>query len=198
MTKQETDSLEEIVDAARCQYAAAQYPGDLAADLGLSAHVPRGWLQRWRPAVALCAVLALAVGGAGLWALLGPSPHGQAGPVVEATPENRVPNVSPPSIPQHGDESGDTLSPTVNAAITREQFVALKQDIADLRASAKRTADIRFTQLLASNQKVKPAISVRPLTPAAVGLSTVPHVGLSLPRGLALPAYSPSSIKELS
>lgn len=196
MAEQEHLMLEKIVHAAQREHAAVQYPGDLAADLGLTCDSPRGWLKRWRPAIALCAVITLAAGGVGLWALLGPSPDTPSPPMAEVEPEPSAPISPGPLVAQHHNEPGSAANSP--AVMTREQFAAVKQHIADLRASAKRTASVRLAQIIAENRKMKTSVSLRPLSPSAVGLAAMPHPAFSTPSGLSMPAYSPSFTKEMS
>ncbi|XAM00207.1 hypothetical protein OT109_02225 [Phycisphaeraceae bacterium D3-23] len=199
MANSQPPTLEQIVRAAQREHAAVQYPGDLAADLGLTDDAPRGWLRRWRPALALCAVLALAAGGVGLWALLSPSPTTPPQPIADAVPESPGPVAPNPMIEQQNTGSGTAANPITEVTITREQFAAVKQQVADMRADAKRTAQVRLSQLRATDRTMKTSVSMQPITGSAVGLAAVPRISLSRPSGLSLPAYSPSSFtKDLS
>lgn len=193
MAKQDSRTLDPLVRAAQRDYAASQYPGDLAADLGLTGTAARrGWLQRWRPALTLCAIIALVAGGIGVWARLGPTPSAHRPAVAGLAPEPAARDNPPHSVPRHHTPPAitDRLTRSV-AAVTRVEFTAFKQQVADQRASAKRVARDRLARMLAQHEPVKTSVTLRPMTASAIGFAATPRVALTLPRGLTLSASAP-------
>lgn len=211
MTKHETNPLEPIVRGAAKAHRAEQYPGDLAADLGLGdTGTPHGWLYRWRPALALCAVFALVVGGLVAFAVLNnPAQPSTTSHTTDSTGDAPLHPDEQPALPDSAVATQDSTAPDTPTAaefetlpaITRVQLAAVKQRIADLRQNAKRTAGSRLAQILALKTNARPArsaASMQAITVTTTGVGAVPRIDLSLPSGLSMPAYSPSFTKELS
>ena len=203
MAKQNPLTLERIVRDARRHHTAAQYPGDLAADLGLESPTAArrarpAWLTRWVPAFAAAAALLL--GAAVVWQSLqaaGTNTTPDPGPATaHHTPGPTAPSPPQADPPQPRKHHAVELARSIPPAV----FLSAAQKIEAASVRASDTAVLRLhQQWVGRKTPTMPtmcAIAIR----LSLGSIPNPHTpDYNLPRGLRLSVPSLSTLrKELS